>query len=226
MGFAQWLKRKLSGKKPKESSQLRRTLEAKYAIEQGMAEAEGRTQTITMPKTEIPAQQIMTPNVEHPLLTIQDRMVRLEEIYRGLNDKIMVIDGKVATKHDIEDVKGLIGDDLDKGERVLAGIDNISLDILALRAEKEDLSHTIATSSRDIETRKKRLTKVEEQIGLMECDDKILDALGSSDLSTIELAEKLGFTRQYVWERLKELSKVNKVKSVKKGRQTKYVLVN
>jgi biotin operon repressor len=147
-------------------------------------------------------------------------------VYRGINEKIIDLDRKVATKRDIEDVKELIHDDLDKGSQVIQGIDNLSLDILALRAEKETLDHTIEMSAREIEEKRKRLNTVKSQIERMECDDKIIQALKLGGMSTIELAEKLGFTRQYVWERLKELSNSGAVKSIKKGRQTKYTLVN
>ncbi|RLG69010.1 MAG: hypothetical protein DRO11_08325 [Methanobacteriota archaeon] len=222
MGFASWLKKKLLRKKTQrlpEPSQLKRAMETKYSTEHG-------AKTVTLSKMETPSQQVVSPAVEHPLLTIQDRMSRLEEIYRSMNDKMTVLDGKVATKRDIEDVKSLIGDDLDKGDQVLHGIDALSLDIISLRAEKDTLNQTIEMSAREIEEKRKRLTTVESQIERMECDDKIIQALEGGDMSTIELAEKLGFTRQYVWERLKELSSSGAVKSIKKGRQTKYVLVN
>jgi len=51
---------------------------------------------------------------------------------------------------------------------------------------------------------------------------QLLDTLRKNPSSTIELTTKLGFTRQYIWERLKTLQTAGLVTKVKKGRQTKY----
>jgi biotin operon repressor len=216
MGFADWIVRKLTKRKPRaggaESSQLKKALESRYTEEEGRS-------TVTLTKMDTPSHQMFTPAVEHPLLTIQDRISKLEETYRSLSERLMSVDVKVATKHDIEDVKHLLNTGLKNDDRVLGGIDDLSASIDKLKQEREHLTKSIETSS-------KQLAQVDQTLQQLECDEKITNALASGDMSTIELAEKLGFTRQYVWERMKSLTTAGKVSSVKRGRQTKYALVN
>ena len=203
---------------PVESSQLKKKLARDYATEDS-----GR-KTLVYENMLSEEPKVYSPAVEHPLLTIQDRISKLEDIYRSLNDKLAVIDGKVATKTDVGEIKALVHDDLLKGDMVLMGIDRLGDRLESLRKVRNELTRQVDETTRQLTRKEELLESVGSEIELLECDQNILNALKTADKSTIELAKELSLTRQYIWGRLRELQLLGYVSSVKKGRKTKYRL--
>jgi DNA-binding transcriptional ArsR family regulator len=212
MGILDWLTKKVSiSQTPAdlEPSEMKKTFSKRERQEMALEGA------ISLEKLESPKTKVLSPPVEHPLLTIQDRISKLEDIYRQLNEKIASVDQKMATRHDIDDVKVLINEDLAKGNKILHGIDSIDSKVDILRKAREELTHDITTSRR-------KLTRVDASLTLLESHQKILAELRSKSQSTVELHRKLGFTRQYLWNRLKELENAGIVEKFRDSRQTKY----
>ncbi|MCK4327211.1 MAG: winged helix-turn-helix transcriptional regulator [Candidatus Diapherotrites archaeon] len=222
MGMFDFLRKKSKKTKAKptlEESELKKTLSKRHE-QKNTPEA-----TMLMESMEVQAPRVYSPAVEHPLLTIQDRISKLEEIYKSMNDRVIVIDGKVATKQDIDDLKAMVHEDISKGDRVLVGIDGLGDKLEDLRATRGELTRQVDTSRHELTRQVKALDEIDEKIDLLECDEKIINALGESELSTIGLAEEIGLTRQYIWGRLKALQAAGYVESVKSGRKTKYRLL-
>ena len=213
MGLREWLKKKF-GKRKSEKSELRKAFEKKRKSER----------TVTLRKSEslpMPEQVVYSPAVEHPLLTIQDKISRLEEIYKGLSERI---ERRVATKEDVKEVKELIKEGLEKEENILVGINKLDDRMEQLERKKRELTQKVSTKSQELAEDVKQLEKVERELLLLETDKKILETLSREPLSTIELSEKLGYTRQYLWSRLKEMEKHGLIKKRREGRKTKYFL--
>lgn len=202
-----------------ESSELKKELVSRHNEEDS-----GRN-TVTLENMVSTEPKVYSPAVEHPLLTIQDRISKLEDIYRSLDDKLVIIDGKVATKQDVEGIKAMVHDDLVKGDMVLKGIDGLEERLDGLRKVRAELTRQVDETTRQLTRKAETLDKVDGEIELLECDQRIMDALKSSDKSTIELAKELALTRQYIWGRLKELQALGYVELIKRGRKTKYHLV-
>ncbi len=212
-------KKKTNKKQAVEDAKLEQTISNTYQQKNSSKDA------LMMESIAVEQPQVYSPSVEHPLLTIQDRMTKLEEIYKSLNDRIIIIDGKVATKQDVDDLKSMLHEDLMQGDRMLSGIENLGNRLDSLRKVRDELTRQVDTSKDELTRKETVLDQVKTEIELMECDEKILEALSKGDASTIELSEKLDLTRQYIWGRLKELQSADYVKSVKSGRQTKYHLL-
>lgn len=212
-------KKKQTKTKEKEEFEPKQAVLTKHNQENNI----GGRGTIEEMSMQIPT--LYSPTVEHPLLTIQDRISKLEEIYKSLNDRIILIDGKMATKNDISDLKAIMQEDLIREEDILAGIDNLSNKLDSLRKVRAELIRQVDASQDELTRKQELLKSVNQKIELIECDEKIINSLREGDASTIELAEKLGLTRQYIWGRLKELEAGGYVKSAKSGRKTKYHLI-
>lgn len=220
MGLLDFLKKKRKAKPPEnDESELKKALSEKYEQE------DGERKTLMLGNMSIEEPKVYSPTVEHPLLTIQDRLARIEETYRALNERIIIIDGKVATKQDIDDLKAMVHEDLSQGDRILGEITDLGGRLTGLRKTKEELTRQVDESTRKVTRNVEVIKKIDEEIELLECDQKIVDSLKERDKSTIELAKDIGLTRQYIWGRLKELQQGGYVKSVKKGRQTRYQLL-
>jgi uncharacterized membrane protein len=208
MGLFDWFK-----KDKKERSGLRKAFEEKRESER----------TVTIQKSEsLPAMEhVYTPTVEHPLLSIQDKMTKLEEIYRSLNEKV---DKKLATKEDVTEMRGMLSESLEKSESIMGGINDLDKKIVLFEGRKSELTRKIDTSNYELTQDLGELKQVERTLKLLEADKKVLGVLDSGELSTIELSEKVGYSRQYLWGRLKQMENNGLVKSFKTGRQTKYAL--
>lgn len=196
--------------------------------------------TVSIQKSEslnIPKEEIYSPTFEHPLLTMQDKLVRIEELYRSLNERVekqlatkedvRVLASKedvrvLANKEDLKDIEEKISESLEKSESIIGGLDNLERKIGLLEQKKQDLSERIDSTTYELTKDLGELEEVEKTINLLEADKKILDILKSKKLSTIELSEELGYTRQYLWGRLKRMQDQDLVESFKEGRQTKY----
>jgi biotin operon repressor len=159
-----------------------------------------------------PSSQVYAPTVEHPLLSIQDKMSKLEEIYRRLEEK-------VATRQDIAELRELMREGVSKEDSIIRGIEGIDRKIMELHQRKEVLAKKIDVSGEE-------LVKVEKELEVLEADKKIINLLSEGDYSTIEIAAKIGYTRQYIWGRLRAMEEGGKVQSLKVGRQTKYKLLS
>ena len=220
MGLLDFLKKKRKKEPPEnDESELKKALSSKYEQDAG------DQKTLALERMVIEEPRVYSPTVEHPLMTIQDRLARIEESYRSLNDRIVIIDGKVATKQDIDDLKAMVHEDLSKGDRILGEIDNLGDRMTGLRHAKDELTRQVDETKRKVTRQVETLKQIDEEIELVECDQKIVDALKEGDKSTIDLAKDIGLTRQYIWGRLKELQANGYVKSIKKGRQTRYHLL-
>jgi len=133
------------------------------------------------------------------------------------------IDKKVATREDTDELKVLVGQTLDKSNDIIGNITNLDRKLALLDGKKEELTRKIDTSTYELTQDLSNLQNVERSIKLLEADKKILEVLGDKELSTIELSEKLSYTRQYLWGRLKQMQADGLVTSFKSGRQTKYI---
>lgn len=222
MGLLDFLFKKSKKKGDKmelESSELKKSLGERYEQDSGSEK------TVILEKMVSEEPKVYSPAVEHPLLTIQDRISKLEEIYKSLNDKIVVIDGKVATKQDIDDLKAMVHEDLARGGDILAGIEGLGDRLESLRKVRSELTRQVDASRDELTRKVDTLDQIDKEIELLECDQKIIESLKQGDKSTIELSKELGLTRQYIWGRMKALQAGKYVKSVKKGRKTKYKLI-
>ncbi|MCD6523023.1 MAG: winged helix-turn-helix transcriptional regulator [Candidatus Diapherotrites archaeon] len=227
MGFLSWLlKKKRSEEKKNEEEPLKHRKEEEIQVNKKKELISGiKEQTIALESLNAPEQRVYSPAVEHPLLTIQDRISKLEELYRSINEKLDVIGEDMAKKHDLEDIKALINEDIVKEDRILSGIVDINDRIRELEERKAELTRQIDNTTRQLTQDITELTHVEQTIELLEADKKILDALAKEELSTLELVDRVGYTRQYIWERLKALQEAGYVRSIKKGRRTKYQII-
>ncbi len=205
--------------KAEEESELKKSLAGR------VSEEDAGRKALLLEDINVKEPKMYSPAVEHPLLTIQDRISKLEDIYRSLNGKLSEMNTKIATKQDIKEVKALVSQDILNGEQVIAGIDSLGSRLEKLRTAREVLTRQVDETTRQLTRKAETLSKVDKEISLLECDQNILNALGGGDKSTIELAKELSLTRQYIWGRLKELQAAGYVKSIKKGRKTKYHLV-
>jgi uncharacterized membrane protein len=179
-----------------------------------------RTKTVTKSESlGLEGEKVYSPSIEHPLLTIQDRIARLEEIYRSLNEKI---EHKVATREDVEKVRVIVENNSIKEDAILGRVKDLKGELARLEEKKRELTRKVDVSTEELTQNLRELKSVEESIDLLETDKKVLDALKERDSSTIELSESLGYTRQYLWGRLKHLQTAGLVESKKVGRQTKY----
>ena len=200
--------------------------ELKKALSERTEQRNSAENTVMMETLEVEAPKVYSPAVDHPLLTIQDRISKLEEIYRTMSDRIVIMDGKVATKQDIDDLKAMVHEDLARGGDILTGIDNLGGQLGELKKARAELTRQVDTSKEQLTRQVDTLEKIDQKIELLECDQRIIEALREGGMSTIGLASKIGLTRQYIWGRLKALQKAGYVKSVKTGRKTKYQLIN
>ena len=227
MGFLSWLlKKKRSEEKKNEEEPLKHRKEEEIQVNKKKELISGiKEQTIALESLNAPEQRVYSPAVEHPLLTIQDRISKLGELYRSINEKLDVIGEDMAKKHDLEDIKALINEDIVKEDRILSGIVDINDRIRELEERKAELTRQIDNTTRQLTQDITELTHVEQTIELLEADKKILDALAKEELSTLELVDRVGYTRQYIWERLKALQEAGYVRSIKKGRRTKYQII-
>ncbi|MBN3037319.1 MAG: winged helix-turn-helix transcriptional regulator [Candidatus Diapherotrites archaeon] len=173
-----------------------------------------------------PEEQVYSPTVEHPLLTIQDRISKLEETYRSMSHKIDNIDVKVATKYDIDELKAIMSEEVMKDDKILDSVTSIDQKIDLLGELKRQLTRQIGQTTNELTHELTQLTHVETGLELLAAHKQLIDALEAEPLSTIELTKRIGFTRQYLWERIKELKDAGYVRSIKQGRQTKYKLVS
>ena len=172
-------------------------------------------------KAQMPVQTALA----HPLLTIQEKITQLEEMYKGIDDKLVLLDGKVATKRDVSDIKGLFREDLEKEDRILEGVASLHGKLKFLDTRRRDLIRQVDKTTRQLTRQQDELTKVDEARSLLNIDQKMLNLLETKDYSTIELGKELGLSRQYLWQRLKSLEDAGHVRSVKKGRKTQYSLI-
>jgi len=218
LGFLFKKNKKKEGEKEAERSELKKAFVKGYAVEDSGRKA------VLLENMLSEEPKLYSPAVEHPLLTIQDRISKLEDIYRSLNDLLVVIDGKVATKQDIESIKALVHDDLQKGDLMLMGIGQLGERLDSLRKVRNELTRQVDETTRQLTRKAETLEKIDGEIELLECDQKIIAALEGEDKSTIELAKDLSLTRQYIWGRLKELQALGYVNPIKRGRKTKYHL--
>lgn len=163
----------------------------------------------------------MTPPVEHPLLTIQDKVSRLEEIYRHLDEKVELL----ATKEDAAEIKEMVSEGLVRGDDLIGMVSGIEERIRSLQEQKRELTHKIDASTMELTQNIGEVNRVERELELLRIDKKIVDSLKDEEMSTIELSKRLGYTRQHLWGRLKQLQEEGLVKSFKVGRQTKYRLI-
>lgn len=207
MGILNWL----FGRRRKKKKKLVKIVKPKEGNlkEVSAGESERLVVLTSAAALDVP-QKTYSPTVEHPLLSIQDRISKLEELYRGLNLK-------VATKQDASDIKNMLEFNTAKVEGVAGKVKSMDEKLDSLQERKRQLTRQLTHQQEELE-------EVEEEIGLLDADKKILGLLSEGEVSTMEIADKLSFTRQYVWARMKELTNSGKVTSVKRGRQTKYSL--
>ncbi|GEM_PF-4351979 len=160
------------------------------------------------------------------LLAIYEKIAKIEEILRIIDDRLVILDAKVATKDEMRDIRQILAETnqnkADLSEKL--SLINQKIDILA--AKREELSKLESESKHLAESFNKEAKKVEKTLKILESHRKILEALRNGEKSTIDLANELGFTRQYVWERLQELKSAGFVDQKKKGRKTVYFLIN
>lgn len=219
MGLLSWLLKKK--KKPiKFKEKGEKELKEENIIYSGIKE-----QTISLNKLETPEQQVFSPPVEHPLLTIQDRISKLEALYRSINEKLSFINENMAKKGDIDEIKAIMNEDIVKEDKILSGIKGINEQLKTLERRRIELTRQVDDTTRQLTQNIAELTHIERTIELLEADKKIIDALSHEELSTLELVKRVGYTRQYIWERLKALQSAGYVKSIRYGRRTKYCLV-
>ena len=211
-------------KKPKKKAKLEDS-ELKKELSTRHEQKNNHESAMLMEEIGVQSPRVYSPTVEHPLLTIQDRMSKLEEIYKSINDRIILMDGKIATKQDIDDLKAMVHEDISKGDRVLIGIENLGGKIENLKKARDDLTRQVDASKEELTRKVEAIDAIDEKIEMLECDEKIVEALRGKEMSTIGLAEEIGLTRQYIWGRLKELQKAGYVESVKTGRKTNYRLI-
>lgn len=181
--------------------------------------------SMTLESFEQPAPKVYSPSIEHPLLTIQDKLAGLEESYRRIYEKVESIDERVATGQDMEEIRALLHEGLVKEEEIIHGIDGINAKMNSYEEQKVTLEQRIEASTDQLTQDINRLGEIHDKIELLDADKKIMEYLTTTEYSTIELSEKLDLSRQYVWERLKELASAGFVDSKKVGRQTKYFIL-
>jgi len=221
MGLFSWLK-----KKPKtpqamvvlESSKLKEEL-ADRDEEKKLKQAAVSLERLEQPRTEI-----LMPAVEHPLLSIQDRISKIEELYRRIDGKLDQLDTKVATKEQVEEVKSLIHEDMAKGDQVLANLSDLEGKIGHLRLARAQIKRKVASTQDQLTHELTHLGSVNSKLTLLESHKKILNVISKHSLGAAEVAQKLGYTRQYVWNRLKELEEQKVVGHKKDGRQVTYFI--
>jgi len=169
-------------------------------------------------KSESSQESMLVPPVEHPLLTIQDKISKLEEIYRRLDEKV----DQLATREDAEEIKDMLSESLERGGDLAAVVSRIEERVEFLQEQKRELTRKIDVSTVELTQNLERLSRVEKELELLKIDQDILNSLKEQEMSTIELSKKLGYTRQHLWGRLKRLQEAGIVESFKEGRQTKY----
>lgn len=192
----------------------------------------GRVETVEEPKgresygpnvkSESLQDSMLVPPMEHPLLTIQDKISKLEEIYRRLDEKVE----RLATKEDADEIKDMLSESLERGGDLAAVVSRIEERVEFLQEQKRELTRKIDMSTTELTQNLDRLGRVERELELLKIDRDILESLREREMSTIELSQKLGYTRQHLWGRLKRLQKNGMVECFKEGRQTKYRLIN
>jgi uncharacterized membrane protein len=219
MGFLDFVFKKKKEKTAPERPELKKAMPEKYE------QSDGARKMVSLAKMSTEEPKMYSQAFEHPLLTIQDRISKLEETYRSMNDKLGVINAKVATKDDVNELRGMVKDDIATGDKILDRVEGIDSRLSGLRKARDELTRQVDVSAKRLTQHSETLRKVDEEITLLECDQRIIDSLRNGDRSTIELSSQIGLTRQYIWGRLGELAKAGYVKSVKSGRQTKYHLV-
>ncbi len=165
-------------------------------------------------------------NKNDALLSVYEKLAKLEEITRIIDERIMILDAKVATKDSIKEISDILLRISDKNENIFMKIDSINDKLSYLRELRNDIDYKIETTKKEINALENVKNKVDMELELLEAHKKIIDALSQNPSSTIDLAKKLGYTRQYVWERLQELKRVGYVDVKKEGRKTVYYLIN
>ena len=165
---------------------------------------------------EMPEQRIISPTVEHPLLSIQDKLSKVEELTRIINERLINLDTKVATKEEIKELGKTVKDE---GDRIVGTIDER---LTGLYEKKAELTRQLDMSTHQFTNQLTHLTQIEGNIQLLEADKKILRSLKDKAKSTLELSKDVKFSRQYLWNRLKELEDEGYVEKIKSGRRIKY----
>lgn len=218
MSLKKWLKKLLEGEES--SKKDKEELEGEPNREERSFQ---RLNTVSIQK-ESEDEKVYSPSVQHPILSIQESISRLEELYRRIEDNTRIIEENMATQKDAKEIKSSLDEERDYEKELGEKIDNLGKKIETLKRERDEITEEIEESKSKMTRKMGELTKVDKKIELLEADRRIIKALSESSMSTIELSEDLDYTRQYIWERLKELKENEIVKSEKKGRKTKYSL--
>ena len=155
-------------------------------------------------------------------IPLYEKLAKIEEILRVVDDRLVILDAKVATRDDTRELKGILLDSNNKSDSISQKIDNIQERLSFLLRKKDELDKLEQQGEKIMKIAEKRKKIVENEIKLIESHYNIIDKLKSGPKTTKELALLLNFTRQYIWERIKELEEIGLVKQKKKGRKTYY----
>ncbi len=159
-------------------------------------------------------------------IAMYEKIVKIEEISRILEEKLDIIEKMMATKEDSRRIVEILNKSNEKQGNIDEKLSEIKEMIANLRKLKAEFTGQLTETTRQLTQLTEAKAEIDKNIELLEAHKKILEALKLGPKSSIDLARELGYTRQYIWERLQELKTSGYVNSRKEGRKTVYFLVD
>ena len=161
-----------------------------------------------------------------PLLAIYEKLARIEEITRIIDERLVLLDSKVATREDSKEIKEILIENSKNQRDLDSKLQEIDKLIRELKNKEKTYSTALEMATSQINEIKKEKEEISKRIELLEAHKRILELLKEKPRSSLEIAKDLGFSRQYVWERLQELKTAGYVDSRKEGRKNIYYLIS
>lgn len=145
---------------------------------------------------------------------------------------LVVIDPGIEVKPEIEDPLISISrqltkiqDALEKSHRTMqSGMQSLRDDhhtIIERQVTPDNVAEAFENRKHELEQQKEN---IEDELDILEIDQKILDSLNEKKLRSITISEELNLSRQYTASRLSHLIDSGFVKRTKRGRSVYYTL--
>ncbi len=218
MGIRKWLIRALGGKIEERDQNDKTSDKAKSESSSNKEPVRYRDTALIFKEME------KSESSDKSIIGVYEKLAKIEEILRIIDERLLLLDGKVATREDSRAIMDILSENSKNQDKFLSKLDEINLKLDVLSKVREKIDESIEKTEKHLDELKETEKKVRVQMELLETHKRIIEKLSERPMSTIELANSLGYTRQYVWERLQELKSAGYVDSRKEGRKTLYYI--
>ncbi len=157
-------------------------------------------------------------------LALYDKIVRIEEISRIIEEKLDLIEKTMSTREDSRQIIDILRSGAQTQSNINNRLEDIDEKIESLRKLRSQFTGQLTETTRQLTELTKEKTIIDRNLRLLEAHKRILESLKAARKSSTDLSKELGYSRQYIWERLQELKASGYVNSTRVGRKTVYFI--